>query len=410
MMRKWLPFALAMTWLFGGFAGNAEAQPPSSDPVQSAYPPAIRGEDVCPPGAPDCNVCMQQVPATFERLETRSAKRDTVRAKIARRTLLTRRFGLRHYQSIVAFTAADGSEYVALSRSARRKGRGRIEFVKLPPKGEKTVVFPRLNRFGPGRLERVVRVPHCDHPGGMQVLGDVLAVAVECSGRRCKDPARVLFYDISDPSSTKAPITSLVLDGSRGEPRQHGRASKASSVALTKLVDGRFLVYVGGRHSGRYGHFYVSERSGLDEHTRFRFAHYWSAHKSDPDRAFDPLLGMCTARDDGVCQEWDRYENTSFVTECGTGRIYLVGMGERRGKVVLHRLRAREGGLDFETVSRKRVATSRTSLGVSLRNGGGIRVRPDGMGFDLFIADRSPSREGRLKFYHYGSDLAAPEP
>src|SRR5690606_30979493 len=176
------------------------------------------------------------------------------------------------------------------------------------------------------------------------------------------------------------------------------KASKASSVAVTKLVDGRFLVYVGGRHSGRYGHFYVTDRNRLDQSTEFRFAHYWSAEKIDPDRAFDPLLGSCTASEDGVCREWDRYENTTFVTECGTGRLYLVGMGERRGKVVLHRLRAREGGLDFQAVARKRVATSRTSLGVSLRNGGGIRVRSDGSGFDLFVADRSPRREGSLRF------------
>jgi hypothetical protein len=410
MTHKPFSYAVALACLFAlAPRADANATAVSTDPVREAYPPAIRGEDTCLPGAPDCNVCMRSVPDTFDRLETTSEKRDHVRAKIAKRTL-HRRFGLRHYQSVVAFTAANGQEYMALSRSARRKGRGRIEFVKLPPQGEKASTFPRLSRFGPGKLESVVRVPHGNHPGGMQVLGDVLAVAVECSGRRCNEAARVLFYDISEPSRVDAPIASLLLDGSQGEPRQHGRQSKASSVALTKLVDGRFLVYVGGRHSGRYGHFYVSDRSTLDDRTQFRFAHYWSAHKADPDRGFDPLFGTCTASDDGVCREWDRYENTTFVNECGTGRIYLVGMGERRGKVVLYRLRAHDGGLDFQTVSRKQVATARTSLGVSLRNGGGIRVRRDGSGFDLFIAARSPSREGDLSFYHYGSSLPPPEP
>ncbi|NLY92554.1 MAG: hypothetical protein GXY23_00875 [Myxococcales bacterium] len=400
--------AIAALFVSAFVLGVAEADTTPTDTVQEAYPPALRGDDACGPDDPDCNVCMRDVPGTFARLGTTSKTRDTLRATIARRTV-GRRMGLRHYQSIVSFTAADGTEYLALSRSARRPGRGRIEFVRLPVKGERAHPLRRLGRFGPGKLEHVVRVPHGNHPGGMQVLGDVLAVAVECDGRRCKGPARVLFYDVSDPASVKAPMTSIVLDGSQGEPRQLGRASKASSVALTKLVDGRFLVYVGGRHSGRYGHFYVSDGPRLDAGTRFDFVHYWSALKDDPERRIDPLLGVCTAREGGVCKEWDRYENTTFVTECGTGRIYLVGMGERRGKVALHRLRARDRALDFESVARKRVATSRTSFGVSLRNGGGIRVRPDGSGFDLFIADRFPRQRGGLLFYQYGSDDPGPE-
>ena len=205
--------------------------------------------------------------------------------------------------------------------------------------------------------------PGLNHFGGMQAIGTVLAVAVEDNADPPPAPSRpaeVRFFDVSAPGAVSE-IMRLRLDGSRGEPNQSETHSRATAVAVSRLRDGRYLIFVGGRSHSADGWFYVTDSPALNASTRWRFIQYWTSETS------------------AGAVRWHLFDNLTFLNECETGDIFLFGMGENGSDVMsLYKLgNAGDGTVDFDWLSDAEFdATGCDGLnpGVSMRWGAGIYV------------------------------------
>jgi hypothetical protein len=134
-----------------------------------------------------------------------------------------------------------------------------------------------------------------DHPGGMQASGDVLVVASE--GAEGQAPFVDLFrlqrvaYDV-----TLVPLQRLTLYGDLGESVLPSRF--ITGAALSRLDDGRYLLFVLGKDEDQQGWFYLSDAAELSADTPWSFL----SHVFVPG--------------------W--YQNVSLVTECDSGNLYLI--------------------------------------------------------------------------------------
>ncbi|MDY6861676.1 MAG: hypothetical protein SV062_01650 [Thermodesulfobacteriota bacterium] len=229
-----------------------------------------------------------------------------------------------------------------------------------------------------------------NHAGGMQAVGSILAVSYENAGKPESErpDAQVRFYDIVDPWNVKE-INKLVLDGSRGEEKQEH--TKSSAVAITKLEDGRYLLFVGGFNNSEDGWFYIS--SGTDiASSNWEYIQYWSKDTSEY-----------------VSDKWDEFQSLNFFSKCDTGDIYLIGLGGKgicpiAGEDSITKLyklvRGADDQLDFQWIATKDFnATLCRGIGpvfssISMRYGANIYVTSKG---DLIAYASSRTVRGILK-------------
>ncbi len=158
----------------------------------------------------------------------------------------------RHMQAVVRVDAPDGTPYLLVSRSGKDTGafctsgseRSNIYIVRMGSRdtdGER-MRSNRLRRDSdttytpPESADGVVDTilfdgttdwPHYEHPGGMQQVGNVLALALE-EGKSGQPSTKILFIDVSDPAAP------LMLPNSFDPP-----TSKAGVVGITACGSGR---------------------------------------------------------------------------------------------------------------------------------------------------------------------------
>ncbi|MFO0736140.1 MAG: hypothetical protein U0270_09680 [Labilithrix sp.] len=138
-----------------------------------------------------------------------------------------------------------------------------------------------------------------EHAGGLQTLGDVLAVPLE-NGKA----SRVVFYDVADPKAPRRLTTVERPD-----------IGEAGSAGLAELPDGRTLLVV-GRKGDQTLDFYTTAATDL---TGFHLDSTWSV-KVD---------GVKTTIDD---TNFGDYQNLDVLRACDD-RIYLLGT-HREGVLV----------------------------------------------------------------------------
>ena len=185
----------------------------------------------------------------------------------------------KHFQGVVRHHGPDGTPYLILSRNGSAEcildnptGHGYIYIVRMDsrdssgerlrsnriarvtgsgdPASDKNFI---TDRTPPEQGDEIVKMiylngtdgwPHFMHPGGMQIIGDVLAVPLEkpylpCFDLSClPDPEdlkpRILFIDISDPEDPRYLYEHILQTG----------GSQVGAVAITKLPDGHYLMAV----------------------------------------------------------------------------------------------------------------------------------------------------------------------
>ena len=136
-----------------------------------------------------------------------------------------------------------------------------------------------------------------NHPGGFQIVGDILAVGIENTDLRRDSYSRVILLDISDP---KAPKHLSHLDMVR--EAESGKIMSAGAVGITELKDS-YLIAVGNWDSKRFD-FY--QTSGKD--------------LQDPTTSVSACLGSWTPGEDGNSyQNFNLYGN---VLE----ELYAIGL------------------------------------------------------------------------------------
>ena len=135
-----------------------------------------------------------------------------------------------------------------------------------------------------------------DHAGGIQALGTLLAVPNE---QKDAHATRIEFFDMSTPTQPNL-VSTLTRGGLMSD--------EAGAVALTRLQDGKLLMAV-GRVESYWIDFYLS--LGTSPNSGWR--HMYSWHRS----ALFSVIGN---------NNYGDYQNLNFVTRCGDGALFLVGM------------------------------------------------------------------------------------
>lgn len=150
------------------------------------------------------------------------------------------------------------------------------------------------------------------HPGGLQVLGKYALISKECAGSTlsCDGRGGVEVWDLEDPVRAKR-VKNVVLDV--GLTTIPGSPARASSVAATRLLGGRYLILVAGRKTEELW-FYMTKTNDLTSD--------WLM--------VDHLL-MADAPSD-VRKEWMDYQNLSMFVD-KAGHIYVLATQGEGGAI-----------------------------------------------------------------------------
>jgi hypothetical protein len=298
----------------------------------------------------------------------------------------------RHWQGLWRHQAADGTPYFYATRSQNRPefnnlppfvacgfattGGGNIVIVRFDSR-DKTGERLRSNRLMPGYstqdswpsiLDQAVRSidldgtngwPAYDHPGGMQAVDDVLAVAMEApladSGY---PPVAIEFIDIRDPEDPVR-LNPLV-------PQEPG--VQAGLVGFARLPSGRYLLVVTGKKNELLW-FYESRATEADGSTDLR----------SPAFGWD-LLYEWSASVDGqsLGAEWPTdgaHQSLNFLREGSIdGQLYLAGARGKYGfgddLMDLYRVDLLPGAVILRHVSTKHKVAYASADGAVLNTGG----------------------------------------
>jgi hypothetical protein len=276
--------------VFAGFvispADEALAVTPArtDDVGEAAQLEPVHGDPACDEAANDCNRCVTNVPAAFARIASTPSARLRYRAH-GGELLPPFQGRLADFGSQRAHVQGVGrsGDWLALTRSTPGVVGGAGLFLVALAERETRFYYP---------------IADVDHPGGLSTLGRYAFVAADCDDeRRCGRATFIDIFDLARPGSRRALVQRVRL-GAQGEP---GRIRTITSVAVTRLQTGPLLMFVQGKDSRHEGWFYQSERADMP----WTYRGYWAR-----------ALG-----------KGDEYQNTSLVTECGSGDVYLIGTG-----------------------------------------------------------------------------------
>jgi hypothetical protein len=264
----------------------------------AADAPPIAAWPSCPWDSADCNVCVADAADSIQRLRSHGDA-----SGFHMNGAPDVEFD-HHWQGVQRLMGGAG-RYLAISRSLESESTD-VSFVvvEMASRDSEGLRY-RSNRLNPSwpiaftappTTDRIVlTVPHetgFDHAGGMQALGNVLAVPFEGGGAHSK----VVFYDVADPlHPVRLPN---VVDHSP-------LSDDAGTATLGKLANGHFLLVI-GRNNANILDFYVSTGTDLRT-TGYEWFDTWDE---------DELTG-----DDS---EFGNYQNLNFIAQCD-GTLFMVG-------------------------------------------------------------------------------------
>lgn len=299
--------------------------------------------------------------------------------------------GCKHYQGMERVLGADGTSFIYLSRSGNTPdigpGLGGLLCDDSPGETENghLVVFRMGSRNTSGerlRNNRLQRGQHVDatlpnledaasiyftvvdgglvfrdgpndgpiadtyqHPGGMQLVGNVLALALETPRDTSRPPGVVMFLDVSVPEDPQFLSQYELVD-------QNGAAVHAAgTLGVARLPDDHYLMAVTGGSNNPVIHFYRSSATSLaDPSLDWHHADAWVAdvNQNLPSTQIDicALSGSQVAQGGVLClsadeqylgQNWPdgntghTHQTLQFLRETDIGgTLYLGGV---RGKI-----------------------------------------------------------------------------
>lgn len=201
--------------------------------------------------------------------------------------------GNNHLQGVQRLPA-DGGRWMAISYDDKGDGPGGVGFAHLSSRSPvEDGGRLRSNRLGsasmadqaPPAADKVVAKVDSGrndlwHAGGMQALGNYLAVPYEGTAAS----SEIRFYNVSNPAAPTL-MSTLVRTGK----------SHSGNVGWTRLSDGRYLLMVGANDSQPLDFFTSSNIAG-------------------------PYTHLATWTGD-----FPAYQSTNIVTECATGKLFITG-------------------------------------------------------------------------------------
>lgn len=367
----------------GGFLHSAEG---GADLLLSD-----RGYVGCRDDDPACNVCASGVEEQFERLAIRpgtNRRAPSGRFRIHRRKgdelpprpldrMPNVKFaGGQHVQGFSRIDVDDHRWFVLTNGSNRKDAGFAVVHLgrSVPNRGGERIVRADQDRDaykvrrpkdmmvryyypvgGPDGERRF----STDHPGGVQVVGSLVFVPYKAGGR-----GRVDVWDLSDPASGRFVQTVPLPDWCEGEVAgcDSGRYG-ALYVAVARMDDGRYMMLV-NRGDGGQSTLLASDAEEVTPSTR------WEA------------VANLRLRGDYYTDR-SAYQNANFVTDCDTGRLYLVAMRQERNLwdsdnvAELFRVNVGGGGPGFDLSRVNRIEPDGSDGDwCDLRGGGGMYVTP----------------------------------
>jgi hypothetical protein len=236
---------------------------------------------------------LQDVEDAFGRIETRgthatACTNGLIPKPLYRATFGNFLFGLRnHFQGIQRLPDPD---YVVISGSNKGISDLFIVRVAAPPGSEPSSCNGAV-------IARIIVDDVMWHPGGLSMLGSILAVPVFGGTPRM---AKVVFFDLSAPASPRRLPIEILRPG-----------RKATATALTRLPSGHVLVAV------------LSAFDGLPRRIDF-----YRSRTADIAEGFEPepvtwRTGDVRARP-GQDPTFSHFQNINFINQAD-GRLYLLG-------------------------------------------------------------------------------------
>jgi len=359
-----------------------------------AEAPALTAYTGCAWGSDDCNPCVPDAVDAIRRL------RDHGDPMGFRMNGAPDVDVFHHWQGIQRLTSG-GGRYVAVSRSLQSESVD-VAFVVVEMGSRDLGGFRfRSNRITPSDFEDTppppedgiaAVVPHepgYTHAGGMQLLGNILAVPFEekqvvspvpgcpCGfvGCPCETVgmSKVVFYNLADP------LNPIRLPN---EVDHTPFSFEAGTASIGRLADGRILLII-GRSNANTLDFYVSTGTDLRT-TSFEWFDTWNE---------DELLTEII-----LDAEFGNYQNLNVLAQCD-GTLYLIGTHENTaigvGQDFVDLFRLENGSGDNVTITK--VAKKHLFCGYrgtnncNLDAAGGIYVDPQGL---LFIYGTEHDNDG----------------
>jgi hypothetical protein len=304
---------LAMTRRLGAIVLLA-ALTMSAGPVLAASAPPLLGHGACAWGSDDCNVCVADVVDSVARLRNHGDILGFHMNGFPDPSMS------RHWEGVQRTMSGDG-RYLAISRRIPDEGDDiAVAIVEMASRNDLGLRM-RSNRLDPLRFFEltpppledgiVAAIPHEPgylHAGGMQLLGNILAVPFE------EGPSsKVVFYDVTEP----------LLPIRLGEIDHGDLSSNAGTATLTKLADGRFVLVIGGFAANDLD-FYVSAGSNLRA-PGFELFDRWNESEIETELC-GPFGCSCDAPLPlpGTDCEFGDYQTLNFVNQCD-GTLFMVG-------------------------------------------------------------------------------------
>jgi hypothetical protein len=369
---------------------------------------SLSGDTNCEWGAADCNRCVVDVPAEFDRLQTDYHQAGRIRfdgyAHPTNDSILHRisSGSFEHVQSIGRIAGLGNQEYMVFTHSTasdESNKQGALAVVRMGA-GQNTGggpfgQMPHGDGSNQATSNRTVARTFAgnNHPGGLSVLGHYVYVAQWCQPHGndawCREASAAnhgngfSVYDVSranlnSPINSNPPIHRHYRHV-QDEPWFGGAST--TGIAAAKLSTGQYLVAL-GRSGGREYGFYTG---------------------SSP-------TGPFTFQNASSISLWG--ENASLVTGCRTGDLYMFQI-ERHGgsdadEVHLYRLELNKGEIWFQHV-KSRTFRCRGSEEDGAGNwchfdaGAGMYVTPQGK-LVLYATDWQQSDEGNIRVVEFRSE------
>ncbi len=216
------------------------------------------------------------------------------------------------------------------------------------------IVVGRTSRgFGIVQRKIICGEPY-RHAGGIQVIGDYLAVGVEDNLER--DRSRVYFFDVSNPGE---PIGEPIVTIQREGPE---KLATAGAVAVAKRARD-YLLIVGSWDSDTLD-FYRSNGVALREPgCEFTYWQTWS--KND-------------ARKENWCDDvWGSYQNLNLMSDIHD-RLFLVGYhcnADNEDRIDLYSLDLSKS--PSEMIRKESSKIAKCKQGASFKYGGGVYIKDE---------------------------------
>jgi hypothetical protein len=282
---------------------------------------------------------------------------------------------------LIVFRMGSRDKYGERMRSNRLRKGVHVNATPPNPDDKASIFFTIVDgglvfRYGEGGVPPKVY----QHPGGMQVVGNVLALAVEhprggLGYDQAPNPTLVMFFDVSNPEDPMF-LSQFPLVNRAGDA-----LGVAGTVGITPLPDNHYLMMVTGGSTNATLYFYRSNVTDLKSpDLSWTFVDEWQANTARFQFGasdFCPLSpgsvegpgGSCLSPDEQYLeQDWPdgeggyTHQTLQFLRQGDVnGTLYLAGVrgkyGEDKSTVDLYRIDCETASCEGGEIKMKRIVS-----------------------------------------------------